>query len=366
MTPVRLVMIGGFLGAGKTTALVWLARHYISQGRRVAFIANDQAENLVDTALFRTVTAAAEVAGGCFCCRLHDLLAMAERLTRDQQPDVIFAEPVGSCTDLVATVVQPLKRLYREQYQVAPYVVLLDPQRARRILTGDRFGGFSSKVAYIFHKQLEEADAIAVNKSDLLRDSDRNTLHSLIHRQYPEKPIYFVSARTGENMSELARFQEQQGRFGVSVAEVDYDTYAEGEAELGWLNVTAVLRRRQPFVPDQLLSSLMERVQEHLQGLGAEVAHFKGLLHTDRGLNAGHLVQLEGKPELSRCCSEPAQEAQLVLNARVATDPELLWQAVRQAADEVLSQQQITAEWQTAQRFRPARPVPVMRFADGV
>ncbi|MCS7167674.1 MAG: cobalamin biosynthesis protein P47K, partial [Gemmatales bacterium] len=51
-------MVGGFLGAGKTTTLLGLARHYIQQGRRVALIANDQADHLVDTALFRSLAAA--------------------------------------------------------------------------------------------------------------------------------------------------------------------------------------------------------------------------------------------------------------------------------------------------------------------
>jgi len=359
-------MVGGFLGAGKTTALLWLARHYAQQGRRVAFIANDQADNLVDTALFRTVSTAREVAGGCFCCRLQDLLALAERLTTRERPEIIFAEPVGSCTDLVATVVQPLKRLYQEQYRVAPYVVLVDPHRARRILAGERLGGFSPKVAYIFHKQLEEADAIAVNKCDLLTAAQCQELDSLIRRQYPDKPVYFVSARSGENMSELVRFQEQEGRFGTHIAEVDYDIYAEGEAELGWLNAAAWLRSPRAFIPDEVLTALTERVQAQLETLGGEIAHLKGLIHSPSGLSVCQLVQSRGQAELSRSCQDAVNEAQLVLNARVASDPEILWEAVRQAVESVLAEQQITADWQTVQRFRPARPVPAMRFANSV
>lgn len=366
MKPVRLVMVGGFLGAGKTTTLIWLARHYLSQGRRVAFVANDQAENLVDTSLFRTVSPAREVAGGCFCCRLEDFLKITERLRLEDRPDLILAEPVGSCTDLVATVVQPLKRLYQNCYQVAPFVVLTDPHRAGRILSGDQFGGFSAKVAYLFQKQLEEADAIAVNKCDLLTPTERQDLMAALQRHFPEKRIFFVSARTGENMDELVRFQEQDGRFGVHVADVDYDIYAAAEAELGWLNVTARLSSRQAFMPDQLLYKLIARIQERLQTAGAEIAHLKGLLHTSAGLSAWQVVHLTGQPQLTRSSAQAVQEAQLVLNARVASDPEVLWQAVKESVERTLTEHQVEIEWQTVERFRPARPVPVMRFAEAI
>lgn len=47
----RFIMLGGFLGAGKTTALLRLAHHLQKAGRRVGIITNDQAAGLVDTAL---------------------------------------------------------------------------------------------------------------------------------------------------------------------------------------------------------------------------------------------------------------------------------------------------------------------------
>src|SRR4029077_66602 len=95
------VMVGGFLGAGKTTALLRLAEHFTSQGRRVGLITNDQSQGLVDTSI---VSASGypveEITGGCFCCRFKSLTDAADRLTRDARPDVFLAEPVWSLTDL--------------------------------------------------------------------------------------------------------------------------------------------------------------------------------------------------------------------------------------------------------------------------
>src|SRR5437667_12421865 len=114
MKRVRFIMIGGFLGAGKTTTMARLARFYTGRGQRVGLVTNDQAQDLVDTTSLRAQGfSVEEVPGACFCCKFDDLVSTVGKLETAQRPDVILAEPVGSCTDLVATVLQPLKDLYR-------------------------------------------------------------------------------------------------------------------------------------------------------------------------------------------------------------------------------------------------------------
>jgi G3E family GTPase len=73
--PARFIMIGGFLGAGKTTAVGRLAARLTEQGLRVGLITNDQGRNLVDTAMLRSQRfATEEIPGGCFCCRFDSLV----------------------------------------------------------------------------------------------------------------------------------------------------------------------------------------------------------------------------------------------------------------------------------------------------
>src|SRR5262245_47620617 len=160
------VMVGGFLGAGKTTALLRLAEHLSAQGLRVGLITNDQSHGLVDTSMVNAKGyPVEEITGGCFCCRFNSLTDAADRLARDARPDVFLAEPVGSCTDLRATVQYPLRRMYGADYRVAPLSVLVDPLRARRVLGLDAGPSFSPKVLYVYEKQLEEAELIVINKS---------------------------------------------------------------------------------------------------------------------------------------------------------------------------------------------------------
>src|SRR6185436_1178969 len=191
--PARYIMIGGFLGAGKTTAVGKLARELGHQGFRVGLITNDQGRNLVDTAMLRSQGfATEEIPGGCFCCRFNSLVEAAERLTASNRPDVFIAEPVGSCTDLAATVTYPLRRMYKDNFTVAPISVLVDPIRAQRVFGLAKGGTFSEKVLYIYRKQIEEADIVIISKSDLLSDKQLGELKRAIANDFPGKEIMAV------------------------------------------------------------------------------------------------------------------------------------------------------------------------------
>src|SRR5687767_6634350 len=177
----RYIMIGGFLGAGKTTAVGKLAQALSDQGYRVGLITNDQGRNLVDTTMLRSQGfATEEIPGGCFCCRFNSLVDAAERLTASNRPEIFIAEPVGSCTDLAATVTYPLRRIYKDDFTVAPISVLVDPIRAQRVFGLEKGGSFSEKVIYIYKKQIEEADIVVISKSDLLEATQLDELKKAI------------------------------------------------------------------------------------------------------------------------------------------------------------------------------------------
>ena len=115
-----IVLIGGFLGAGKTTLILAAAQLLQRRGVPVAAVLNDQAADLVDTQFVQSQGIVTDqVAGGCFCCRFPDLLASIRELQATAAPDIILAEPVGSCTDLAATVLRPLQTYHPDQYQEA-------------------------------------------------------------------------------------------------------------------------------------------------------------------------------------------------------------------------------------------------------
>ena len=366
MKPLRFIMLGGFLGAGKTTTIARLARHYQDQGLKVGIVTNDQATDLVDTNSLRSQGfEVGEVAGACFCCNFNELTATVERLSAAERPDVILAEPVGSCTDLVATVVRPLQQLFGGTFDVAPYGVLLKPSHGGRILRGDERGGFSPQAAYIFRKQLEEADFIAINRADEIKPDQREELLRLIASQFPGIPVLTMSAKTGAGFEALVELIDQRGQFGQRMMEVDYDIYAAGEAELGWLNSSLSIDANVPFALDELLLEIVTRLRGSLATIEAETAHLKTIGIADGIYGVANLVSSFSPPELSLPSRTMLNSATLVINARVATAPETLTEHVQAAVAAACTPRGATATFHQTQSFRPGRPVPTHRILQG-
>jgi len=366
MPTASYVMIGGFLGAGKTTAMLRLADYLTARGRRVGLITNDQSQGLVDT----SVVAAhgypvQEITGGCFCCRFNSLTDAADLLTRDAQPDVFLAEPVGSCTDLRATVQYPLSRMYGDQYQIAPLSVLVDPFRALRVLGLEPGRSFSPKVLYVYDKQLEEADVIVINKSDLMTPAQGNRLRAALGERYPAADVLTVSARAGSNLEEWFERIIDSPLASRPAMDVDYDVYAEGEALLGWLNATARLTATEPFDGNQLLRELARQIHAGVALDGFEIAHLKMTLTPGEGsdIAALNLVRTEGQAEPSHRLADETTEGELIVNLRAEGDPERLRAVVETALRSTATQFGADAAIVHCEHFRPGRPQPTHRLA---
>ena len=368
MNRLRFIMLGGFLGAGKTTTIARLAKQYTDRGLKVGIVTNDQAQDLVDTTSLRSQGFnVEEVAGACFCCRFDDLVGQVGKLEAGNRPDVILAEPVGSCTDLVATVVQPMKDLYGARFEVAPYAVLFKPSHGLKILRGDADGGFSPKAAYIFRKQLEEADAIVINRIDEMGEEDMAELTTLLERDYPNVPVLRMSAKTGQGFETLAGLLEQDGLFGRKILDIDYDIYAEGEAELGWLNSSIDVVADAPFAMDQLLLDVVAALQGKLkEEENSEVAHLKAIGLAEATFGVANLVATGLAPELSLPSKAKVRELDLVVNARVAIDPARLEAIVREVVPAVCKSRGARTTIRTMQSFRPGRPTPTHRYAAAI
>ncbi len=367
-TPARYVMIGGFLGAGKTTSILRAAEWFTARGLRVGLVTNDQAGGLVDTALVRAhALPVEEIAGGCFCCRFNSLVEAADRLSQDTAPDILLAEPVGSCTDLVATVSLPLARIYGDRFTVAPVSVVVDPLRALRILgvPGASGGSFSPNVSYIYRKQIEEAEIVVINKCDLVTAEQREALRGALAVACPGARVCEISAREGTGLDDWFETLLADRSSPRPIGEIDYDRYADGEALLGWLN--AEIRLGEPggreWDGNAMLTRLLEAIRAAVAGLGHEIAHLKATLSVegdDYELAAANLVRSAAIAELSHRLTDPLDVGRLLINLRAEADPAILEVAVREALETVRGD--LAADVIHSEHFRPGRPVPTHRI----
>lgn len=363
----HLILIGGFLGAGKTTAIQRIAHCLGDQGLRVGIITNDQSTGLVDTAFLRSCGfTTEEVPGGCFCCRFDDLMHATRRLTSTLQPDVFVAEAVGSCTDLAATVALPFRRLYGDRITIAPLTVLVDPMRARRVLGLDSGDSFSDNIAYIYRKQLEEADIILINKRDLLSEVQSTELQDVLRASFPHAELHTVSCRDGVDTEEWLHriaFGELVPRPAMGV---DYDTYADGEARLGWLNATIAVSLRPPADGNALTMRLAALVRERLQADGAQLAHLKMMLESIEPSGAGtaaiNLVRNDLEAESRTTLATSVGAGRLLVNLRAEAVPQKLVDALRGALTALTGERpRLRVEIEQLDCFSPGRPTPTHR-----
>ena len=362
-------MIGGFLGAGKSTAIGLLARRLTDAGLHVGLITNDQGSDLVDTASLRAQGfPVEEIAGGCFCCRFNSLRDAATKLTNESRPDVFVAEPVGSCTDLLATVTYPLRRIYGNEFSIAPLSVMVDPIRALRVLGIESGRKFSEKVLYVYRKQLEEAEVVVINKCDLIGESQQTALRDGIRARYPDADVFELSARYGGDalnawFDAITAAESEGERAPLAI---DYDTYADGEALLGWLNCTLELEGAEDFDANALLHDFSVRIQRRLDEVDGEVAHLKMTLSPEGGLNEIALVSLVRQdfvPELGHRLVEPVRRGQLIVNLRAEAAPECLRNIVERELTALGKERSIDFRLDHIESFRPGRPQPTHRVS---
>ena len=157
---------------------------------------------------------------------------------------------------------------------------------------------------------------------------------------------------------------DQDGNFGRKILEIDYDTYAEGEAELGWLNASVRVTAAEPFDLDAFLLKVMAYLRGSLGRSGLEVAHLKAIGLSNLSFGVANLVSGASEPELSLPSHGRVPEAELVVNARVATDPAVLEELVRTAVEAVCRAHRAAPVIRSLQSFRPGRPQPTHRYAE--
>lgn len=340
-----VVLVGGFLGAGKTTLMLAAADELAKRGLRSAVILNDQGDALVDTRYAALHDLASEeVTGGCFCCQFSDLLGCMDRL-RSHAPDVILAEPVGSCTDIAATVLRPLME-YRETYRVAPLTVLVDPQRAQALLRDDA----DENMAFLFTKQIDEADLICFSKSDVC----------------PQVPnigrggIRQLSAKTGQGIPAwLDEVLSGEISAGKKSLEIDYAQYAQAEAAFAWLNLQVRIHPKVPIPPSLVLGPLLDALDREFTDARISIVHLKAIVNAETGYVKAALCANGADPIVEGVLdASPATNHELLLNLRCVGEAV----RVRQIVENCLLKSRFNLAALRINCFHPAPPRPERRF----
>ena len=359
----RLIILGGFLGAGKTTLLTAAATILQKQHKKVGIITNDQAKGLVDTlVLSNSATNVKEIAGSCFCCDFDGLMDAALYLKDTIGCEIILCEPVGSCTDLSSTLFQPIKSYYQQHFQLSPLSVLVDPHRAEQMLDSGQQNGSG----YIYLKQLEEADCLVINKVDKISKQRLASLRKKLKEVVGQEEITGISALDGTGVTDWLELLETSSDVGTRIADIDYDIYAEGEAEMGWYNADFMISHAKDGLVrwGDFTLDLLQIFQKLFLAEGIVLGHLKVFLKGGPSHLSANLTDSKGTVELQGVpFSDHA--VRMIINIRAETSPQLLKQFMEDIIS-VYSEQDIAFRQYEINALTPGRPKPSHRFTDVV
>ncbi len=278
MSKLRLLIFSGFLGSGKTTTMVETAKFLKAKGIKAALITNDLGSNLVDTNYARMEKLpVSEIPDGCFCHDVDNLVETIEALAATERPDVIFAEPVGSCVDIVRNVYADLDKRFPERFSLAPFTAVIDPFRYESIYMGIGENTFNPQATYMYKKQIEEADLLLLNKIDLLAAERREAILTSIRETFPRHQVIPISSHKKTNFAQWTAAITNGQLSGIKDLDIDWNYVLTGENTMGWYNKDAVVKSRAGAAVDfnAFAVSLMLEIRKAFLAAQSEIVHCK-------------------------------------------------------------------------------------------
>jgi hypothetical protein len=270
---------------------------------------------------------------------------------------------VGSCTDIVATVILPLQDLLKEKIQVQAYSVLVEPMRWMEITGGEAETPWSMK--YLFDRQMEEADFVVLTKTDTVSAEVLENVRSQSISLYGQSRFLSISSLDGIGLEEWMEAVLSTAPGNRWLRDIDYEKYAQAEAEMGWLNAEADILFPNPVDGRDVAVRIALGMADGITGRKAKIGHVKLLaIGQTGGVKAGISVAGQGG-QLDGSFTGPEKRLHVTLNARATVSPGDLVEIVTSLMTGFRRDEEAEMDILYLNTFRPAPPKPTHRYSGG-
>jgi G3E family GTPase len=331
---MKCMIIGGFLGSGKTTTIRKLVEYLGKQGQKTAIIVNEIGEIGIDGDMIsESGVETREITSGCVCCTLRiSMEHTIKSLMSDYRPDTIIIEPTGIA--FPGQIKGNIEKMDLPGLSFAPVVNLVDASR----LSTD-----PEELQNFMRNQIEEAEILGINKLDLVKQERLLEICVFLRKLNPKARMFHFSAREGG------------GAFGTLLEMLGESSRAKSAPERrnsidisGVSAYSSEFELTSPELPLETAVSVSGRILEEIRNRARElnpefIGHIK-LSFTQQGtLVKGSVTSAREKPEIEVLKKTGNTRSKIkVLSALTAVPREELVRAVDTAVCGQLDNQQLS------------------------
>jgi len=336
---MRVVLICGFLGSGKTTMLLALAREAVDvHGMKVAVIENEAGRTGVDDQyLAHKGLNVRELFGGCVCCTLGpSLLSSLQEIHQQVGPDLLLIEPSGVAGPLV------LRDLLRQ-------VEAARDTRVLGMIDAQRYTRLREVMPGVIDQTLEAADLAIINKIDQVSGQAVTAIVHEVQATRPQLPLLTLEARHEPRIAAIWPLllssknptPRPLTRLNVLPSPVVHDHHHDH----GHDGPRAEARRMELAWPapvtqatlTQVLTDMLKRLADNIAAhQGSLIGHLKCAVVSDAGFVLLRTTTAEALVHVDGQLARPVDRAVVTLNAICCgLDEKQLAQAVDQAVGDL-------------------------------
>jgi len=219
-------------------------------------------------------------------------------------------------------------------------------------------------VAYLFRRQLAEADLLVLTKLDLVTPWQQPHARQAIAELARGVPVLEMSAASGQGVVAWVDRLLGESPPADRELEIDYAAYARGEAALAWLNAAVEVRSPEPIRPRTIGEALLAEIRARARHADLFVPHAKALIASSRGSARLAFTRVEAPARWEGDPDLPAEtELSAIVNARAVAQPDAFRALVEDAVAAAGRSVGVSLAIGRLECFSPPRPVPRHRLA---